>query len=768
MSLINFNTLSKKQNTLSYRLLIYVLICSSIFTFLATLSQLYFDYRENISEMDKNFEFIEQTLLPAINSNVYLFDMEQLKLQIDGMIKLNNISYITIFDTQGLIYKAGDEKSPRNIIKTYTLNYDGGLEKKFYLGTMTIIASLEDIYIGIIKKFFIILISNGVKMFIASFVILLIIQHLVTQHIKFMAAYTQTTDPTKKNTPLKLKRPGRNNEDELDQLVNAINDQQQQIYSDIKKRNRVEEALKSSEDQFRTLAESSNDIIMRFDRNFRHLYVNPAVTKVLPFETWEFIGKTHQDLGLPKELTALWENAISRTFESKNTHRIEFKLPNGIWIDWLLFPELSSSGEVNAVITSARDITKRKQYEVQLYQLRAFSENIINSMPSILIGIDREKNVTHWNLEAEAVTGLNNNSVINKKLEGIMPSLDPYLNQYWGEEQQHKPWKKEKAILYDQPIKYFDIVIYPLKQKEGDAAVIRLDDVTQRVLMELKIKNLNAELEVRVESRTEELQQSLSRLKQTQDHLVQSEKMAALGALVAGISHEINTPLGLGVTESTFLKDKAEECYEKYQNDEMTEPYFKKFIDQTISSTSSIYRNLERTGKLITSFKQVAVDQTSEDLRIFNVKEYIDGIILSLTPKLKQTSHKINVKCPEALKIKNYPGAFSQIITNFIINSLIHGLAEKEQGIITLDIEMEDNILSLVYKDDGIGMAEEAVKKIFDPFFTTNRGHGGTGLGMHVVYNLIVQKLQGTISCTSSPNNGVEFILKFPVEVTRS
>ena len=766
MSLINFQRLNKKQNPLSYRLLIYVLICSSIFTFLATLFQLYFDYRKNITEMDKNFEFIEQTLLPAITSNVYLFDMEQLKLQIEGLLKLNNITYVEITDAQNKIFQAGDEFGAWDIVKTYTLNYNTRLEKNFHLGTMTIVASLEEIYIEIINKFFVILISNGIKMFLASFVILMIIQHMVTRHLKYMAAYTQKTDPIQKNDPLKLRRPSQKKIDELDLLVNAINSQQQQIYTDIKKRIQAEESLKSSEIQFRALAETSEDVIVRFDKDCRHLYVNPAVIKIFPFKAEDLVGKTHRELGFPEDFTTLWEQAILKTFKLKKAHRVEFQLPNNIWIDWVLSPEISSSGEINTVISSARNITKRKNYEIEINQLRSFSDNIIDSMPSVLIGIDGYKNITHWNLEAESITNLTGNQVKSSKLEGVIPALDPYLDQYWDENQHQKLWKKEKVILYDNPVKYYDIIIYALKQNKDEGAVIRLDDVTERVLMELRIKNLNTELEKRVRDRTEELQQSISKLEQTQDYLVQSEKMAALGALVAGVSHEINTPLGLGVTESTFLKEKAEECLKTYQKDSMTEQYFKNFIDVTISSTASIYRNLERTGKLINSFKQVAVDQTSEDLRIFNVKEYIDGIILSLTPKLKQTSHKIIVECPKTLKIKNYPGVFSQIITNFIINSLIHGFVKTKQGIITLVIESNKNTLKLLYKDNGVGMIEEEVKKIFDPFFTTKRGQGGTGLGMHIVFNLVAQKLQGTISCTSSPDNGIEFTLSFPVEKT--
>ncbi|MCP4171903.1 MAG: response regulator, partial [Fuerstiella sp.] len=297
------------------------------------------------------------------------------------------------------------------------------------------------------------------------------------------------------------------------------------------------------------------------------------------------------------------------------------------------------------------------------------------------------------------------------------------------------------------------------------------EELIARVESHISMKNLAAQvrdlvdnLEHKVEERTLQLQESLENLRMTQDHLVQSEKMAALGGLVAGVAHEINTPVGLGVTEASFMKQKTDEFSERYGSGNLKRSDFEKYIKNATECTASILTNLERAAELIVSFKQVAVDQSGDERRRFALKPYISEVLFSLRSKYKETLHTITVNCPEHAENDTYPGAFSQIVTNFVTNSLLHGFEGIEKGEIRFDVTTEGDELLFRYSDNGRGMDDESLGRIFDPFFTTKRTRGGTGLGMHIVFNLVTQTLGGHIECSSAPGEGTVFLIRMKSE----
>lgn len=283
------------------------------------------------------------------------------------------------------------------------------------------------------------------------------------------------------------------------------------------------------------------------------------------------------------------------------------------------------------------------------------------------------------------------------------------------------------------------------------------------LLRERELEALNRELEDRVAARTKDLKDSLEDLKRTQNQLIEAEKMASLGNLVAGVAHEINTPVGIGVTTATYLEDKLKALTAAYGAGQMKKSDLDKFFETAEQSLHSISANLLRAGALVRSFKQVAVDQTSEHPRIFNVKNYFNDILQSLSPRFKNTGHKIYLHAPEDLTIESYPGALMQIFSNLIINSLVHGFDEIENGVIEIKAEPEGDSLVLTYTDNGVGMNEEQLSRIYEPFYTTKRNAGGSGLGMNIVYNLISRKLNGTIKTQSKPGQGTTFIITMPV-----
>jgi signal transduction histidine kinase len=275
------------------------------------------------------------------------------------------------------------------------------------------------------------------------------------------------------------------------------------------------------------------------------------------------------------------------------------------------------------------------------------------------------------------------------------------------------------------------------------------------------IKQINSQKKT-LETQTKKLQDSLEQLCLTQDQLVESEKMAALGGLVAGVAHEINTPVGVGVTAASHLDMKVQEYKDRYHAGQLTRGDFEVFLQTVQGGSEMILSNLCRAAELIRSFKQIAVDQSNEERRVFRVRAYVDDVLQSLAPKLKRTQYIITVHCPTKLEMWSYPGAFSHIITNFLMNSLNHGFENQEKGEIVIDISQQKGKILFEYSDNGKGIEPEHLKKIFEPFFTTKRGQGGTGLGLHIVFSLVTQTLGGHIECSSTPGQGTTFLLLLP------
>ncbi|MEG4014860.1 MULTISPECIES: trifunctional serine/threonine-protein kinase/ATP-binding protein/sensor histidine kinase [unclassified Microcoleus] len=280
------------------------------------------------------------------------------------------------------------------------------------------------------------------------------------------------------------------------------------------------------------------------------------------------------------------------------------------------------------------------------------------------------------------------------------------------------------------------------------------------------LQQFNQNLEKLVQQRTSELSQTLEDLRSAQKKLVESEKMAALGGLVAGVAHEINTPIGIGITAASLLAEKVTKFFELYSKGQIKRSELEKFLDTALQSSNMILSNLTRAADLIHSFKEVAVDQSSELQRTFNLKNYLEEILTSLTAKLRRTKHKIEIKGDENIVLDSYPGVLCQIVTNLVFNSLVHAYDGEDEGILAFDFKLEGDRLIFEYADNGKGVSPENLSKIFEPFFTTKRGKGGTGLGLHIIYNLVTQKLKGTITCESQLNKGTRFMMEFPAKIS--
>lgn len=319
-----------------------------------------------------------------------------------------------------------------------------------------------------------------------------------------------------------------------------------------------------------------------------------------------------------------------------------------------------------------------------------------------------------------------------------------------------------------------DLVLYKniyIDEKTNLAWIIgTYFDITEINKAKEKIEKFNEELKLKVFERTEELegandelQNTITNLKEMQEKLIESEKLASLGSLVAGVAHEINTPVGIGLTSITHFLEIVKKLKKSYEEDSMTEEGFESFINTSFELATLTNSNLERTAHLIKSFKQISVDQTSEETREFNLKKYLEEILFSISNITKKAKISVKIEADNNINIHSYPGALSQIITNLVINSDTHAFENTINKSISIKVAHKDDQIKIIYKDNGSGIKKENLEKIFQPFFTTNRQKGNTGLGLNIIYNIVTTTLGGSIICNSEEKQGVEFIIIFKV-----
>jgi Na+/proline symporter/signal transduction histidine kinase len=295
------------------------------------------------------------------------------------------------------------------------------------------------------------------------------------------------------------------------------------------------------------------------------------------------------------------------------------------------------------------------------------------------------------------------------------------------------------------------------------------NEIAQRLKAEKRTQLLNEQLEQRVIERTQaltqsndELQQTLTVLKQTQSQLLENEKMASLGGLVAGVAHEVNTPIGIVLTAISFMKDRCNNIIKVLDDENLTVKELTVFTQELEQGFELSLNNISRAVELIESFKLIAIDSVIDDAREINLKQYLQDILRSLRTNVKDTNISIELDCPEGIVIFSYPGAIAQITNNLVINSLLHAFESQKIGKIFVSAHKNENTITLMYSDDGCSLNADIQAHLFEPFYTTKRGKGGSGLGAHIVYNLVTQRLKGTIELIAKQTKGKSFKIVIP------
>ncbi|WP_109118217.1 ATP-binding protein [Azospirillum sp. TSO22-1] len=296
-------------------------------------------------------------------------------------------------------------------------------------------------------------------------------------------------------------------------------------------------------------------------------------------------------------------------------------------------------------------------------------------------------------------------------------------------------------------------------------------DLVRRLRAETEARNwLEAGLEAEVRRRTEEAdaarraaERALAELGETQVHLVQAEKMASLATLVAGVAHEINTPVGIVVTASSHLIDEARRMELRAREGNLRRADLDAFLNAVTEAGSIVLSNGRRAAQLVQSFKRVAVDEASEERRTFLLDDYVRDVLATLGPRLSRTPIAVEIAIPRDLDLDSYPGALAQVLTNLLLNALLHAFPDGSRGRIVLAARRDEpEMVELRISDDGCGIAPDLLPRIFDPFVTTRRSAGGSGLGLHVAFNRVTLTLGGSIAVDSALGRGTTFTLRLP------
>ena len=286
------------------------------------------------------------------------------------------------------------------------------------------------------------------------------------------------------------------------------------------------------------------------------------------------------------------------------------------------------------------------------------------------------------------------------------------------------------------------------------------------VFRENAIAKQKAEEELRASK--ERAEQALTDLRNTQESLIEAEKLAAFGGLVAGVAHEVNNPVGISMTVASTLARRCETFAGELEQGQMRRSRLVEFIDNNREAANQLVANLQRAGELIQSFKQVAVDRSHAERRQFDLRHSTEQILASLRPGLKKSHIELITEIPEGIVMNSYPGHYGQVLTNLFLNAIKHGFDGVPEGTIHIEARrVGASQVELNFYDDGKGMTEDVQRRAFDPFFTTRRSEGGTGLGLHIVYNLVTRPLGGRIMVSSAPWRGTTFRITLPLSAPR-
>jgi PAS domain S-box-containing protein len=421
---------------------------------------------------------------------------------------------------------------------------------------------------------------------------------------------------------------------------------------------------------------------------------------------------------------------------------------------WVTYwhPHRNADGEIVGVNVAAEEITERKRAEAALRASERQFHTLADSIPQ-LVWMAHADGATYWlNSHWYEYTG--------RPAGEINPhGWHTVLGDSWSEALSTGTALESELSLLSKDGEYrpFLTRVVPLRDPQGvvNGWIGTHIDISERKRSEREVRRARDAAEA-----------ALQNLRETQNWLIEAEKLAALGRLVAGVAHEINNPIGTSLTVASSLERKSLLFAAATAQGTLKRSSLNEFVDAVRDGSAQLQESLNRAAELIQSFKQVASDRNNSELRSFDLGDLTEQVAMGLRPALPKHGVTLNVQCEEGLSISSYPGSYGQVLTNLFLNAIAHAFPDGRQGNIAIEVSAcGDNDAEIIFSDDGCGMSPDVRRQAFDPFFTTRRHQGGTGLGLHIVYSVVTDRLGGQLRLSSEPGKGTDVRIILPRQV---
>jgi PAS domain S-box-containing protein len=493
----------------------------------------------------------------------------------------------------------------------------------------------------------------------------------------------------------------------------------------------------------------------------RYLQINQRLTEICGISVEDHLGRTVKDC-VPA-LAGAVEDIVRSIMETGEpvtgievTGQRADQTDERFWVTYW-HPLRSPSGEIVAVNVAAEEITERKRAEAALQASERQFRTLANSIPQLVWMADAVGKIYWFNNHWHEYTGTSVGDTSTHDWQAILaPASLEEARQRWAQTLEAGTTLELELSLLGKDRQYNPFLTRVIPLRDPTAAIYGWIgthiDISERKRDEQAVRDARDTAET-----------ALQNLRETQNSLIEVEKLAALGRLVAGVAHEINNPVGTSLTVATALERKTAMIATELAQGALRRSSLLEFLEICREASSQLVANLNHAAELIQSFKQVATDRNQSSQRTFDLGNLTEQIVLSLRPGLAETNLTLNVECQPGLTMISYPGPYGQVLTNLFLNSITHAFAHGNDGSIEIKVLSagKDNV-EVLFSDDGCGMSADDRSKAFDPFFTTRRAQGSTGLGLHIVHSLVTNYLGGRLHLDSEPGEGTKVRLVLP------